>query len=296
MINRLPFLISILFLTVIGCSDGDIIDINLDFDKVLERCGDENGDSYVIFDTRSDPDESLTLLFPVNATTNAIFNPTTTPLEGTLTINGTSTRFNYRTYDGDPSGLICEDIPDSGVNIIEDYEASNGTAAYTSVFVDDDNDNIPSVLEDLNNNGDLEDDDSDGDGIPNYKDADDDNDNVPTKDENPDPDMNGDISDAQNTDGVDEPDYLDTDDDNDGVITRYEDENLNENLFDDFVVGSTSPRFLDPALSDTFVNDDFNPNSFTRTVTVTFIIQDVDIEILSADALEMGTYERLFDL
>ena len=61
--------------------------------------------------------------------------------------------------------------------------------------------------------------DSDGDGIPNYKDSDDDGDNVPTLNEKPDPNNDGDLSDAQDTDGDGTPDYLDTDDDNDGTLT-----------------------------------------------------------------------------
>ena len=288
-ISKIAFLIVLIL--GFSCNDGDIIDVNLEFDQVLELCGDEDSDNYVIYDIRNDPNESLSLLFPVTASNTAIFNPTVSPSDGSFPINGLSVRFNYRTYDGDPSGLLCQDIPASDVNILEDYEATSGTVNYTSTFVDDDNDGIPSELEDINGNGDLEDDDTDGDGIPNYKDQDDDNDNVPTINENPDPNMDGDISDAQNTDGTDEPDYLDTDDDNDGVITRYEDENMDGDLFNDFVVGATSPRFLDPVSADTFVYDVLNSNSFTRTVSVFFTVLNIDIDILSADSLELGTYE-----
>ena len=273
-----------------SCDDGDIITLNLDFDGMLERCGDTNADNYVIYDTRQDPFESLSLLFPAGGANDQIFDPPSSPFEGSLTINGSSIRFNYRTYDGDPSGLLCEEIPASNVNIIDDYEATAGTVNYTTTFVDDDNDGIASEFEDINGNMDLEDDDTDGDGIPNYKDIDDDNDNVPTLAENPDPDGDGNPSDAQNTDGADEPDYLDSDDDNDGVITRYEDENLNNNPLDDFVVGATIPRFLDNTASDTFINDNLLTNTFTRTITVLFIIQNVDIDILSSDMLELGTF------
>jgi len=289
--RRLFYLVLCLVFCITSCDDGDVISINLDFDKELERCGDENTANYVIYDIKNDPYESLTLLFPSNSTNDIIFNPNVSPYEGTLAINGSSVRFNYRIYDGSPLGLICEEIPSSSVNITQDYEANNGTVSFSSTFIDDDNDDIPSSLEDLNNNGDLEDDDSDGDGIPNYKDEDDDGDNVPTKDENPDPDNDGDLSDAQNTDGDDLPDYLDTDDDNDGTITRYEDENINGNLFDDFAVASILPRFLDPDNSDSFVNDELNTNSFNRKVTVIFNILNVDIEILSSDIIEFGTFE-----
>ncbi|MBT8269092.1 MAG: hypothetical protein HKO96_13020 [Flavobacteriaceae bacterium] len=291
--SRFKYVILLLLLLNLSCDDGDIIEVNLDFDQVLERCGDEDADNYVIYDIKDDSNESLTLLFPVTVANTAIFNPETSPTEGSFNINGTSVRFNYRTYDGDPSGLICQDIPSSEVTIVEDYEATSGSVNYISTFVDDDNDTVPSALEDINGNGDLEDDDTDGDGIPNYKDQDDDNDNVPTRNENPDPNLDGDLSDAQNTDGTDEPDYLDTDDDNDGVITRYEDENMDGDLFNDFLVGATSPRFLDPDTADTFVYDVLNSNSFTRTVSVLFTVLNIDIEILSADSLELGTFQQI---
>jgi len=48
---------------------------------------------------------------------------------------------------------------------------------------DQDNDGVPSVMEDLNGNQLEEDDDTDADGLPNYVDPDDDNDGRPTSDE-----------------------------------------------------------------------------------------------------------------
>ena len=81
-------------------------------------------------------------------------------------------------------------------------------------------DGIPSSLEDINGNGDPRDDDSDGDGIPDYLDADDDNDGILTiyeYDVLPDNNNNGiidegdgdGIPDDRDGDGV--PDYLDPD-------------------------------------------------------------------------------------
>lgn len=290
MVMRYLLFVGIFLLIFTSCDDGDVITLELTFDQELELCGDEDTPNYVLYDTKSTPNESLTLLFPSNVSTNKIFNPDETPFDYTLTINGSSNRFNYRLYDGDPQGLICEEIPDSGVTITEDYKASTGTVTFTSTYIDDDNDDIPSELEDLNGNGDLEDDDSDGDGIPNYKDADDDNDNVLTRNENPDPDGDGDISDAQDTDGDSIPDYLDTDDDGDGTLTRYEDANTNGNLFDDFQTGAVAPRFLDDTVSDEFVYDVLNPNTFERTVTTEVYITNVDLEIFSTDELFLGTY------
>ncbi|MEZ4797321.1 MAG: hypothetical protein R2785_09135 [Flavobacteriaceae bacterium] len=273
-----------------SCDDGDVITVELDFDKMLSVCGDTNSDNYVVYDIKSDPNESLSLLFPGNATTDLIFRPTTTPYAYEGTINNTSVRFNYRTYNGDPSGLICEEIPDADVSIIEDYPATGGTFNTETTFVDDDEDGVPSELEDINGNGDLEDDDTDGDGIPNYKDNDDDGDNVKTNLENPDDNGDGLIDDAQDTDGDTIPDYLDDDDDNDGTITRYEDENLNKNLQDDFADGSTIRRYLDAAANDVFVQDELNINTYKRYITVTFDVLNTNLGILSTDHIDLGTY------
>lgn len=48
---------------------------------------------------------------------------------------------------------------------------------------DHDNDGVPSWMEDINDNGDVFDDDTDGDGTPNFADPDDDGDMYPTRDE-----------------------------------------------------------------------------------------------------------------
>src|SRR5690606_14459569 len=81
-------------------------------------------------------------------------------------------------------------------------------------------DGIPSSLEDINGNGDPRDDDTDGDGIPNYLDADDDNDGILTiyeYDVLPDNNNNGIIDEGDgdgipdDSDGDGTPDYLDPD-------------------------------------------------------------------------------------
>jgi len=68
-----------------------------------------------------------------------------------------------------------------------------------------DNDLIPNILEDVNNDGNVKNDDTDGDDIPNYLDDDDNNDGTLTADY--DIDGNGDPTDDDvNNDGI--PDYL----------------------------------------------------------------------------------------
>jgi len=78
---------------------------------------------------------------------------------------------------------------------------------HTLNVTDHDLDTINSIEEDLNGDNDLFNDDTDGDGIPNFQDIDDDNDGILTKDEY---DQNGDnVPDDSDNDGI--PDYLDSD-------------------------------------------------------------------------------------
>lgn len=84
--------------------------------------------------------------------------------------------------------------------------------------LDEDGDGIYSVYERGSPSAPV---DTDGDGIPNYRDADDDGDGVPTADEEPDSNHDGDPSDARSTANAG-PDYLASDDDMDGIPTRDE--------------------------------------------------------------------------
>lgn len=100
---------------------------------------------------------------------------------------------------------------------------------------DYDLDSVATAAEDLNNDGNLANDDTDGDGIPNFTDNDDDGDLVLTTAEyvftggksTQDPST---VLDTDN-DGI--LNYLDTDDDGDGVLTINEDYNGNNNPSDD---------------------------------------------------------------
>lgn len=276
-----------------ACSDGDVIDIQLDFDKELKLCeiqtveGASTTSSFLFYDTRENPFESLTLLIPKTTSTEALFNPETSGDTQSLTINGSSVQFHYRSYNGDPNDLICAVIPPAGIAVTQNYESTSGTVNFTSTYQDDDNDGVPTALE--------FDGDTDGDGIPNFKDNDDDGDNVPTKNEKPDFNNDGDLSDAQDTDGDGIPDYLDTDDDGDGTLTINEDTNGNGNLFDDIATGSPSARFLDPNFSESYPVQTTNTNQFERVVTVSVKLANIDISVLSADELDLGNYETRID-
>lgn len=136
MMRKLIFLFLIACFSFISCDDGDVITLDLTFDQELDMCG--NGVNYVVYDTKTDPYESLTLLFPVNDTNNLIFSPVNNPHTGSMSISN-SVKFNYRIYNGNPLGLICQEIPSSEVTITKDYAAENGIIYYTSTYEDVDN-------------------------------------------------------------------------------------------------------------------------------------------------------------
>ena len=89
MIRR--FFIIFCFVLLATCDDGDIITVDLDFDGELERC-DNDTDSYLIYDTRTSPNESLSLIIERDETNELLFTEATDeniPTE--LTIDGTTT-------------------------------------------------------------------------------------------------------------------------------------------------------------------------------------------------------------
>lgn len=301
------FYIIFALLLLTACDDGDIFTVDLVFDKDLDMCT-NNTQSFLIYDTREDPSESLSLIIP--RSTNAEYpftEPTAVDEPISFTINGSSIRFLYRTYNRTlTSSELCDPIPPSDLTITNDYEAPSGTAFATVTVEDDDNDGIPSDLEgrgEMDENGDFPNaQDSDDDGIPDYLDQDDDNDNVPTINEIDTDDIDGDGDPTNNLDTDEDgiPDYLDEDDDGDGVNTILEDEDQDMNPRDDLNVnadGVTVPHYLNtledtpygnPGLTDT--------NIYTRTVTVNFLIIDFNLEILSSDAIDFGTLTYSFNL
>jgi len=281
-------LIILVFVPFYSCDDGDIITVELDFEDTFESCGNTN---LILFKTKEDPSESLSLKLNgvelddiLQVDDNGLF-------EKTYTINSTNP-FNYRTYSNTdlPSDLFCSDIPNSDVIITQDIESTSGMADLKTELTEDDNDGVPAELEDRNNNGDLEDDDTDGDTIPDYIDADDDGDNILTIDENPDPNGDGDISDAQDTDGDSIPDYLDDDDDGDGVKTRDEEnDSQDNNPANDITNNEVGPDYLNPEVTTTVAATGYRDHSIGQTYKVTVILRDIDIQIISADVYDFGT-------
>lgn len=304
-----PFYIIFTLLLLTTCDDGDIITVDLEFDKELDLCS-NNTESFLIYDTRQDPNESLSLIIPRSNNEEYPFTEPTPIDEPTaFTINGSSIRFLYRSYNRAlASDELCSLIPPSDLIIINPYEAPSGTAFATVTIEDDDNDGIPSDLEgrgEMDGNGNYPNaQDSDGDGIPDYLDQDDDNDNVPTISEIDTDDLDGDDDPTTNpldTDGDETPDYLDEDDDGDGVNTILEDEDQDQNPRNDLNVGPDGvtilPHYLNILENTPYENPGLTDNNtYTRTVTLNFLITGVNLEILSADEIDFGTLTYSFNL
>ncbi len=122
---------------------------------------------------------------------------------------------------------------------------------------DYDLDGIPTILEDLNGDGNLENDDTNSDGIPNFLDNDDDGDMVLTSVEYVFVNTGINITALLDTDNDGIPNYLDNNDDGDGVLTINEDYNHNNNPADDDTNNNGIPDYLESAVALGVKNNDF---------------------------------------
>lgn len=295
------FVVLCLFLCVslYSCDDGDIITVDLDFGETFEACGD-----LVFYKTKTDPNESLSLQITSTNPSLALSDFTAVTLENNIatlvnteiehSINGTSNTFNFRTYNTEPVDFFCEDVPPSTIQITSDQESTTGNALFSIMLIEDDLDGILAENEDLNNNGDLTDDDTDMDGIPNYLDADDDGDNVLTINEidteNADGDNNP-LTNPLNTDGEDLPDYLDTDDDNDGVLTRDEENDMQDqdptNDRTD-IDNPNLPDYLNSVIASTVSAIAYRSHEIDQVFTVSLIIENIQIDTLTDTEIAFG--------
>jgi hypothetical protein len=310
------FLIVFVLLGLFGCDDGDIITFELEFDGDLKRC-ENNLDSYLIFDVKDDPSETLSLSLQRTAENEALFRePTPENEPAVLPINGSSTRFIFRTYNRTPTDAeMCDVIAPGDLVILEDYEATTGRVFVAVTIEDDDNDGIPSIFE---GRGEPDADgnypnaqNSDGDIYPDYLDADDDNDNIPTEFEIITSD--GDFDPAVNFINTDEalenqlgqeniPNHLDPDDDGDNIPTRLEDmtdqrdpRDLMNRVVDEN--GEDIFRYLYFEAMEPFpdfgLRDDY---FYTRSVEMRFTITEIDLDVLRQDVLDFGTFRYNFDI
>lgn len=289
----------VLFLFTLGftsCDDGDIITTELEFDDTFEACGE-----LVLFKTKSDPNESLSLQItsPI-ITIETLIQTEVDPdndllvvLETTESAEiaiGTNNQFNFRSYTNAPINLFCNDVPPTNVLVTEDFFSVSGIAQFITELVEDDDDGIPAEFEDINGNGDLFDDDTDGDGLPNFLDVDDDGDNVLTENESVNFTEADGLTNALDTDGNGVPNYLDNDDDGDGVPTRNEEVNSqDQNPTNDITDNTVGADYLNAIITNNIAATAYRPHSVNQTFIVRVVLENIQFPNIEYETLDFGT-------
>lgn len=164
------------------------------------------------------------------------------------------------------------------------------TLAVINCDLDTDADGVATADEDVNGDGDLGNDDTDGDGIPDFIDEDDDGDFVLTQVEL----VNTAGITAKNgfldTDDDGIPNHRDADDDGDGTLTIDEDYNGNNNPEDDDTNNNNIPDYLDNLVSlsvDEFTANNIRmyPNPARENITIE-TTANMNFETLSIYSVE----------
>lgn len=285
------FLFILFFLS---CDDGNVIVTSFNFneDTSLSLCQQDEVNVLHFIDQQTN--EAISFKF-----SGQVFDGTFAGLETSLTleipINSTN-QVTYRRLGSSINGnnYFCQQIPPSSPQVIDEFVSTSGGTATLEIRISeqDDNDGVPPEIEDRNNNGNLFDDDSDGDGIPDFLDTDDDNDNVLTVSEQLEAvDDNGNIITDENgdvvyvdTDNDGIPNYLDDDDDGDGVLTKNEDLNACEDPENPALNPSNDlnadglPNYLNPDISDSIEINVVKANTISRSFFTQVVFNDITFE------------------
>ncbi len=194
--------------------------------------------SYVVCDT--------------NGTGSAVFDLSIMSTE--IDVDNPSSVTFHETLTDAETGSNPLPVSYTNLNPSQTIYAAAGAAIHNIVLTvidcdsDYDLDTVLTDTEDLNNDGNLANDDTDEDGIPNFLDNDDDGDMVLTTVEYVFPnDISSTPSQLLDTDNDGIPNYLDNDDDGDGILTIDEDFNGNNDPTDDDVNENGIPDYLDNA-------------------------------------------------
>lgn len=279
-------LVLLIFVSLQGCNDGDILVNTFDFDGTdLLGCGDSDG--YLLYKINGNGNESLSLqlvqgedMFLEADTLNVVLNSTTNVV-------------NYRIFnEAVPVDYFCNTVPVTTPEVNIEYIANNGTATLIVTTDLDDNDGLTNEQEGTVN-------DTDGDGLLDYFDFDDDGDNVPTLQELDTTDADGDnnpLTNPKDTDGDGIADHLDPDDDGDGVLTRYEsggDLDPTNNISDTTV----GPDYINPAVSVETVVNAYRQHSYDFESDAALTLRDLVLingeEQIIKEFFDMGLIQSI---
>ncbi|WP_425075614.1 hypothetical protein [Psychroserpens sp. S379A] len=286
------FLYLLCFGLLTTCDDGDVFEVTLDFGDEFKQCGE-----LVFYKINESTSETLSIQFE-DLTIEDILEVNDEFLyENTLPL-GSGNVFRYRSYGTTPNNsFFCNDVP---INLqIEKDEASLGGEVFIqTVLVEDDNDGIPTEIEDENLDGDNDPDtnptDTDGDSIPDYLDADDDGDNVLTINEGHNYTEEDGFSNAQDSDDDGTYDYLDDDDDNDGVDTRDEDSDqdlnpANDRTIDTILNPNSIPDYLNDQIANPTIATAFRQHIIRLTYTISVTVSNITLPSITRQTLDFGT-------
>ncbi|GAA3518251.1 hypothetical protein GCM10022393_35460 [Aquimarina addita] len=135
----------IIILTITGCSEGDIIDVSINFDGELQNCSNDIDNTFVFYKVDADNKRTLSLSF-TSTTYDSTPDSISTDNEPTvITLDETDNILIYREFETAINGstYFCASVPPSMNEISEEYTSTDGTAEISlEVFNDDDPNNI----------------------------------------------------------------------------------------------------------------------------------------------------------
>lgn len=142
--NRCIYLL-VFILAIAGCSEGDVIDVSVNFEGKLENCSNETENTFVFYKIDSDKKRSISLSF-----TSTSFDLTPDEIASdaeptVITLNETANLLIYREFNTivDGSSYFCSSVPPSDNNVSEEFISTDGTAEISfKIFNDDDPNNI----------------------------------------------------------------------------------------------------------------------------------------------------------
>lgn len=286
------FLYLLCFGLLTTCDDGDVFEVTLDFGDEFKQCGE-----LVFYKINESTSETLSIQFEDLTIEDILEVNDEFVYENTLPL-GSGNVFRYRSYGTTPNNsFFCNDVP---INLqIEKDEASLGGEVFIqTILVEDDNDGIPTEIEDENLDGDNDPDtnptDTDGDSIPDYLDADDDGDNVLTINEGHNYTEEDGFSNAQDSDDDGTYDYLDDDDDNDGVDTRDEDSDqdlnpANDRTIDTILNPNSIPDYLNDQIANPTIATAFRQHIIRLTYTISVTVSNITLPSITQQTLNFGT-------
>ncbi|WP_438962840.1 hypothetical protein [Nonlabens sp.] len=296
--KKLVLIITLAVLT--SCDDGDFIVEDLNFENSTVQVCDipvnEDVSEYLFYIINDTDFETIALA--LNTTDDIL---TEQRIHGPYSLGNNN--LEYRKLSGAAgSTYYCNDVPPASPTTTQAFIGEAGNVMIGTTIIEEDNDGISAIDEGINLLDLSLSRDTDGDGLPDYKDEDDDGDNVLTINEG----VNlTDLTLSLNTDsnspnGDTIPDYLDPDDDGDGILTIQEDIDGILGPASD-IIGST-PNYLNAAATFTAnpAIDRYIQHNFTNTATLEITIEDLTITSDSREIIfavyEFGTYVRTLNV